>query len=404
MQRARAQLRHAVVAVTATSLLAAGAACGSDSGDSDRVRIGLLVSLSGIYTSVGEDMRRGFQLYLDTHDGRLGGRDIDLVVADEGDGPATAVPAAQKLLERDRVVAVTGLVGGATVDKVQTLTHERRIPLLGANARPEFAPVAGTPRDLSYTWHTSYNSDEPGIAIAAHIKAEVGDGAVYAIGPDYQGGWDELRGFTDTFTTLGGKLANPDGKTVFTPFPATENFLPYLNKAAETRPAAVYTFYAGGPAVAFVKQYRQSALKDVPLYAAGFLTEGSVLDAQGTAATGIRNVLNYSPTLPHAANQQFVAAWSAAGYPGQPTTFAMASYDAAAVLDRALAAVDGPVTGETLNTAIATVGRIDSPRGDWQFHPTEHRPVQRWYLREVRPDGPVLSNVLLQDLTTLPTT
>ena len=90
---------------------------------------------------------------------------------------------------------------------------------------------------------------------------------------------------------------------MFTPFPTTENFLPYLNKAAETRPAAVYTFYAGGPAVAFVKQYAQSALKDVPLYAAGFLTEGSVLDAQGTAATGIRNVLNYSPTLPHAANQ-----------------------------------------------------------------------------------------------------
>ncbi|GAA0408382.1 hypothetical protein GCM10009541_59350 [Micromonospora gifhornensis] len=82
MQRARARLRHALAAVTATSLLATGVACGSGAGDSDRVRIGLLVSLSGIYTSVGEDMRRGFQLYLDTHDGRLGGRDIDLVVAD----------------------------------------------------------------------------------------------------------------------------------------------------------------------------------------------------------------------------------------------------------------------------------------------------------------------------------
>ncbi|QKW12192.1 ABC transporter substrate-binding protein [Verrucosispora sp. NA02020] len=400
MRHARSRLRQALAVATATGLLATGAACSSSDGDSDRVRIGLLVSLSGIYTSVGEDMHRGFQLYLDTHDGRLGGREIDLVVADEGDGPATAVAAAQKLLERDRVVALTGLVGGATVDKVQTLIHERRIPLLGANARPGWPPA----RALSYTWHTSYNSDEPGIAIAEYIKAQVGNGTVYAIGPDYQGGWDELRGFTDTYTALGGTLANPDGKTVFTPFPTTENFLPYLNKAAETQPAAVYTFYAGGPAVAFVKQYRHSALRDVPLYAAGFLTEGPVLDAQGTAATGIRNVLNYSPTLPHAANQQFVAAWSAAGYPGQPTTFAMASYDAAAVLDRALAAVDGAVTGDTLNTAISTVGRVDSPRGDWQFHPTEHRPVQRWYLREVKPDGPVLSNVLLQDLTTLPAT
>ncbi|MGC4790254.1 ABC transporter substrate-binding protein [Micromonospora sp. DT178] len=398
----RPRPRRGLAALTAAGVLLTGAACSSTATDSGTVRVGLLVSLSGTYATVGEDMRRGFQLYLDTHDGNLGGRKIDLIVGDEGDGPATAVPAAQKLLERDRVVALTGLVGGATVDKVQTLTTERKVPLLGANARPAFAPVGGKARDLGYTWHTSYNSDEPGIAIGEYVKSQVGDGTVYAIGPDYQGGWDELRGFTDTFTKLGGRLANPDGKTLFTPFPATENFLPYLNRAAESKPKAVYTFYAGAAAVAFVKQYAQSDLRDVPLYAAGFLTEGSVLAAQGQAATGIHNVLNYSPTLGNQANQEFVAAWSAAGHPGQPTTFAMASYDAAAVLDRALSAVDGQVTGEKLNAAIGQVGRVVSPRGDWQFEPTEHRPVQRWYLREVKPDGPVLSNVLLQDLTTLP--
>ncbi|MFI0797219.1 ABC transporter substrate-binding protein [Micromonospora rubida] len=394
--------RRGLAALASASLLLPATACTSSAAQADTIRIGLLVSLTGTYTAVGEDMQRGFRLYLDTHDGKLGGRTVDLVVADEGDGPATAVPAAQRLLERDRVVALSGLVGGATVDKVQTVATERKVPLVGANARPAFAPVAGKPRDLAYTWHTSYNSDEPGIAIAEYVKAQIGDGEVYAIGPDYQGGWDELRGFTDTFAMLGGRLANPDGKTLFTPFPATENFLPYLNKAAESEPKAVYTFYAGGASVAFVKQYRQSDLKDVPLYAAGFLTEGSVLSAQGSAATGIRNVLNYSPTLTNPANQQFIAAWSAAGHAGQPTTYAMASYDAAAVLDRALSAVDGQVTGEKLNTAIGQVGRVVSPRGDWQFHPREHRPVQRWYLREVKPDGPVLSNVVLQDLTTLP--
>ncbi|MEV5766089.1 ABC transporter substrate-binding protein [Micromonospora sp. NPDC052213] len=403
MVHSRSRLCRGVAAAATVGLLITGAAC-SSTADAGAVRVGLLVSLSGTYATVGEDMQRGFRLYLDTHDSTLGGRKVDLIVADEGDGPATAVPAAQKLLERDRVVALTGLVGGATVDKVQALTTERKIPLLGANARPAFAPVGGKPRDLAYTWHTSYNSDEPGIAIAEYVKAQVGAGTVYAIGPDYQGGYDELRGFTDTFTRLGGKLANPDGKALFTPFPTTENFLPYLNQAAKTKPKAVYAFYAGAAAVAFVKQYAQSDLADVPLYAAGFLTEGSVLTAQGPAATGIRNVLNYSPTLGNQANQEFVAAWSAAGHPGQPTTFAMASYDAAAVLDRALAAVDGEVTGEKLNAAIGQVGRVVSPRGDWQFHPSEHRPVQRWYLREVKTDGPVLSNVLVQDLTTLPTT
>ena len=36
-------------------------------------------------------------------------------------------------------------------------------------------------------------------------------GSVYAFGPDYQGGYDQLRGFTDAYTKAGGKLANDGG-------------------------------------------------------------------------------------------------------------------------------------------------------------------------------------------------
>jgi branched-chain amino acid transport system substrate-binding protein len=387
------RLLAAVAAATALLVAVSGCTRTDSSAAPDRVRIGLVVSLSGTYQSVGTDMRDGFQLYLDTHDGKLGGRAVDLIVADEGVGPPTAVPAATKLIKSDRVVALAGVVGGGSAGAIVPLLKENKVPLVAANGRPNLT-------DPSWVWTTSFLSVEPGAAIAAHVKDEVG-GPVFAIGPDYQGGWDELKGFVDEFTRIGGVLANPGGKTVFTPFPQTTNFVPFFNQIRNSGAKAVYTFYAGKAAVDFVTQYRQSDVKDLPLYGA-FLTEGTVLKEQGAAAAGIKNVLNYAPNLDNAANRTFVAAWSAKHTDRQPTTYAMASYDAAAVLDRAIAAIDGEVTSAAIDGAVAALGEIDSPRGGWQFNQKTHAPVQKWYLRVVQEDGKgVLANVMTQELATL---
>ncbi|NED80583.1 ABC transporter substrate-binding protein [Streptomyces sp. SID11233] len=374
--------------------LAAVTGCSSDSGTGDEtVKVGLVASLSGTYKPVGTDLRAGFELYLKTHGNKLGGRKVELIVADEGDGPPTAVPATTKLVKKDKVDVLTGLVSGGSVAAVMPLVNQAKIPFLGSNARP---PV----KDLKYVWTTSFMSDEPGKAIAPYVKEKV-NGPVYAIGPDYQGGYDELRGFTDEFKRIKGKLANPNGKTTWTPFPKTTNFMPYFADIAKTDAKAVYSFYAGKAAIDFAKQYAQSDVADLPLYTA-FVTEGSVLQAQGAAAKDIYSVLNYAPDLDNTANRKFAADWTAA-HDSQPTTYAMSSYDAAAVLDKAIAdaAKKGDVTPETINTAIAGLGQIDSPRGAWEFGEKAHSPVQTWYLRQVRPDGNQLANVMVQDLATL---
>ncbi|EST29489.1 ABC transporter substrate-binding protein [Streptomyces niveus] len=393
LPRGRRRVRPVGAAALALGL-AAVTGCSSDSGaGDDTVKVGLVASLSGTYEPVGTELRKGFELYLATHDNKLGGREVELIVADEGDGPPTAVPAATKLIKKDKVDALTGLVGGGSVNAVLPLINQAKIPLLGSNARP---PV----KDMKYVWTTSFLSDEPGKAIAPYIKEKV-DGPVYAIGPDYQGGYDELRGFTDEFKKVGGKLANPDGKTKWTPFPKTTNFMPYFADIAKTDAKAVYCFYAGKAAIDFAKQYAQSDVADIPLYTA-FVTEGSVLQAQGDAAKDVYSVLNYAADLDNEANRKFAADWTAK-HDTQPTTYAMASYDAAAVLDQAIAdaAEKGDVTPETINTAIGGLGQIDSPRGNWEFGDKAHSPVQQWYLRQVRKDGDQLANVMVQDLATL---
>jgi branched-chain amino acid transport system substrate-binding protein len=356
------------------------------------VKIGLLAALSGTYAAVGRDLRDGFQLYLDTHGGKLGGHPVALVIGDEGDGPPTAVPAATKIIKEDRVVAMTGVVGGGSVAALMPLLNQAKIPLVSANGRPKL-------KDVTREWHTSFLSDEPGAAIAQYVHESVA-GSVFAVGPDYQGGWDELRGFTDAFRKVGGQLANASGKATFTPFPTTTNFTPYFAQIRASGAKAVYCFYAGTAAVDFVKQYAQSDVKDLPLYAAGFLTEGGVLGAQGESAKGIYSVLNYSPDLDNAANRSFTAAWRSR-HDSAPTTYAMASFDAGAVLDRAIGAAGANPTPEAINNAIAGIGQIDSPRGTWEFSKATHAPVQKWYLRQVRPDGRALSNTVVESLLTL---
>ncbi|GGS22981.1 ABC transporter substrate-binding protein [Streptomyces nojiriensis] len=371
---------HPLVLITVTTGLLLATGCGGASlgtGDDNKqagpVKIGLLVPQSGTYKALGDDMKQGFELYVRQHGGRLGGREVQIVTADEGETADSGKAAAEKLVKQDRVLAVSGVVSSATVNGVKDLFETSRIPLVGSNASP--TTLTGT----EYIWRTSYVNDEPGKALGRHVAERAG-GPVFLIAAGYQAGKDEIEGFKSTFLPAGGKIA---GEEVYTPFPGTKNFQPYLSQIENSGAKAVFCFYAGGAAVDFVKQYRDFGLAGkIPLYAPGFLTEGGVLKGQGDAAEGILTALNYSADLDNAANRQFAPAYRAA-HGTDPTTYAMASWDAAQVLDKAIGAAGSAVTPETVNAALSSVGDIDSPRGTWRFN-SGGTPIQPWYLREVK--------------------
>jgi len=392
---ARADRRRLLAAGLTGVLAVSTAGCFGGSGETPQlIKVGMLANIDGQLEAPGDELRDGFQLYLDMHDGQLGGHPAEMVIGDEGYESGVAVESATRLLEQDGVSAITGIINGGNVTAILPLINEHKVPLVGGLGRPELD-------DVTYVWHTNLLSEEPGVAMAPFVKQEVGNGRVYAIGPDFQGGRDELRGFVDTFKSLGGRIANPTGQAVFSPFPGTTDFGPYLDEIAQTGADAIYCFFDAQSAISFVQQYAESDVADLPLYAAGFVTEPASLDAQGTAAEGIYNGLNYSPDLDNAANREFVAAWNAT-YPGRtPTSIVMASYDAAAVLDRAITAAGVNPTPAEINTAIAGLGQLTSPRGPWQFAKTTHAPIQKWYLRQVRRDGRALANVVVSELTTL---
>jgi branched-chain amino acid transport system substrate-binding protein len=244
-------------------------------------------------------------------------------------------------------------------------------------------------------WRTSFTNAQVAAAMGEHLAAE-GIGPVYAMAPDYAAGQEVVAGFTEAFEAGGGTLAGQ----ALTPFGTTQDFQPFLSSVQGSGAAAVFAFYAGGEAVSFVQQYAEFGLKDsIPLYGSGFLTEGSVLDAQGEAAVGVRTSLHYSTEVDNEANADFVQAYQAA-YDELPTVYAVQAYDAANVLARALEEA-GDLDGTAITDALDALGEIeDSPRGPWSFN--GQTPEQSIYLREVTDEDGTLLNSVVTDLGVLP--
>lgn len=399
MYRSRSGVRRGL-SVVATALLLSGctggalreeSAAGATSGRGSVLKIGFVAPLSGPFATVGEDMRRGFRLYLDRHEGRLGGRQVNVVEVDEGAGPETGVPAVRRLITRDRVVAAVGIVNSAVALGSHQSFIDARLPLIVANAGANALTGA---KGSEFIWRTSFANTERNYAIGRWLAAQPPvPGGVFLLAADFVAGREQLAGFKATFTAGGGRIAGEQ----YSPFGTTQDFQPYLAQVRSSGAGAVYAFYAGQDAINFVRQYKDFGLAGrIPLYGPGDLTEGPVLAAQAAAAEGVFTALNYSSELDTPVNRTFVEAYEAA-YRATPTAYAVQAHDAAAVLDAALDEIDGAVSGPALVAALANVGEIDSPRGPWRF--TQQRnPEQHYYLRQVRKDGDRFVNAVIADL------
>ena len=393
MRRTRRLGTHVLAALTAGAVLSA---CGSSSLSSDQpaavasggagaASIGLLVPKSGVFAPLGEDMEQGFRFYLDTHDAKLGGKDVTVQLVDEGTGPETGVPAAQKLVQEGKVAAVVGIVNSGVALGVRDLFDQAKVPLVLANAGANDLTGA---KGSDYLWRTSFSNGTVAAAMGAYVAEQTKGGSVFLIGADYAAGKESLGGFEQAFTAAGGKVAGKE----LTPFGKTSNYQPFLSKISQSGATAAFAFFAGAEAVSFTKQYKEFGVADkVTLYSTGFLTEGGVLTASGAAAAGIETSLHYSDQIKSPRNDEFVKAYTAK-YSEPPTVYAVQAYDAAQVLDKAL---EKGTSGEQVVEGLKAVGTVDSPRGEWTFD-EGHNPEQPFYLRKVAagPDGKLVNTVV----------
>lgn len=337
------------------------------------LRVGLMLPFSGTFAAIGEAIAAAFSLHLKELGGRMGGRTVELIRVDDESDPAKAPSNVNRLLGREKADALVGTVHSGVVMALVQAAREQQIPLIIPNA----GNVAAT-RDLCSpsVFRSSFSNWQPAYGMGKALAAKGIKKAAWVTW-DYAAGKESAEGFGDGLRSGGAELT----KILTLPFPET-NFQPLLAQLPGLGVQVVGSFFAGGGAIQFVKDYAAAGLREkLPLYGTGFLTEG-VLKAQGAAAEGIQTALHYGDGIENPKNTAFRAAYKAMTA-RDADVYAVQGYDAAQMLAIGLAGTKGDASAVKELSAAIRAGKIESPRGAFTIS-ASHNPIQTIWLREAK--------------------
>ena len=362
-------LHFSLIASAALAMLATTPAPAQNTA---KLKVGLMLPYTGTFAALGTAIENGFRLHVSEQGGKLGGREVEFVKVDDESDPAKATDNVNKLVKRDNVDVLVGTVHSGVAMAMAKVAKDTGTLLIVPNAGADAVTGAMCAANI---FRSSFSNWQPGYAMG-EVVAKKGHKKVVTITWKYAAGDESVKGFKEAFEKGGGKVV----KELNLPFPNVE-FQALLTEIAAAKPDAVYTFFAGGGAVKFVKDYAAAGLKkSVPLYGAGFLTDGT-LEAQGADADGLLTTLHYADSLGTPRDNSFRLAY-AKTYKLQPDVYAVQGYDAALMLATGLAAVKGDTSKKAEFAAALHKAKIDSPRGAFTLSKSNN-PVQDIYLRQV---------------------
>jgi branched-chain amino acid transport system substrate-binding protein len=337
------------------------------------IKIGFMAELSGPAGALGQDQYDAFMLVVERNGGKLGGVPVQVLREDSQLKPDVATQIVQKLIERENVPIITGITFSNIMMAVHGPITSKGVFLIGSNAGP--APIAGA-RCSPYQFITSWQNDNQSEVVGKYAT-DKGYKRVIGMAPNYQAGKDFVAGFKRMFK---GEMIDE----IYTPLNQPD-FSAELAQVASKNPDAIFVFYPGGLGVNFVRQYQQAGLLGkIPLLSAS-TSDGSTLPAQKETALGIISGTFWGPDFPNAANQRFVSEFEAK-YNRIPSQYAAQSYDAAQLLDSAIAKVKGNVADKAAFGAALKAADFASVRGNFKFG-NNHFPIQDQHIFEVAKDA-----------------
>ena len=345
----------------------------------DPVKVGMITTLSGGGASLGIDIRDGFELALMQREGKLGGVPTELIVVDDARKVENAKQIAQRMLKQDEVDVVTGIVwSNLAMAVVPSVTRAGKF-YISPNAGP--SALAGKRCHPNY-FNVAWQNDNLHEAMGQYVT-DKGFKNVYLMAPNYPAGKDAISGFKRFYK---GDVAGE----VYTKLGQVDYAAEIANLRA-AGPDAVFFFLPGGMGINFVKQYAQAGMMaDAPLFGPAFSFDEGILKAVGEAALGTLNTSQYTHDLDNPANQAFAKAFMEA-YGRKPSLYASQGYDAALLIDSAVAKVGGDLGDADAFREALRAADFASPRGAFRFGPNQH-PIQDIYVREVVRDGEGVTN------------
>ncbi len=338
------------------------------------VKVGMITTLTGGGASLGIDIRDGFMLAVK----QANNADLSVVVEDDARKPPLAVQIADKMIQREKVDILTGIVWSNLAMAVVPSAVAQGKLYLSPNAGP--SALAGKRCHKNY-FNVAWQNDNLHEAMGSYAT-KTGYSKPYILAPNYPAGKDALTGFKRMFK---GALA---GET-YTKLGQKD----YAAEIAQIRASgadSIYFFLPGGMGISFMKQYTQSGVR-LPIMGPAFSFDQGILKAVGKAALGVKNSSQWNKDLDNAANQAFVKTFSSE-YGRLPSLYASQGFDTANLILSAMKTAD--VKDTDAFRAALNKADFESVRGDFKFASNQH-PIQNIYVREVIEENGVLTNKVI---------
>jgi len=360
-------MRNALVALFTALTLAGSAAAQA------QIKIGFVAELSGLGAPNGQDQYDGFMLLLESNGGKLGGVPIQILKEDSQLKPEVATQIVQKLIEKEKVPIITGITFSNVMMAVHKPVTEKEVFLIGSNGGP--SPIAGalcSPYQFIVTWQNDMQSE-----VVGKYASDKGYKRVITLTPNYQAGKDYVVGFKRYFK---GEITDE----IYTPLNQMD-FSVELAQIAAKKPDAVFVFYPGSFGVNFIRQYQQAGLLGkLPLLSVA-TADATTFGALKETALGVISGTHWGPDFNNPANRKFVDDYEKR-YNRIPSQFSAQGYDAALLLDSAIAKVKGNVADKKAFMAALKAADFKSVRGNFKFN-NNNFPIEDMHIFEVAKDA-----------------
>ena len=296
--------------------------------DKGTIKIGFLTALSGNFAALGTDSMDSFKMYLEQHDNKLGGFNVEVVYEDDGTDPNTAYTKAQKLVNMDGAHILVGPSNTPTANAVISFIDDVGIPLYMATSGGD--DIQG-PNRSPYSIRQNFTSSQCMHPLGEYVANEMGLKTAAVLSYDMAFGYEVVGGFQKVFEENGGKVIYK----VYVPQP-TQDFSPYLMQLPMDDIDVFVYQVAGGDSLRIQKQLKEYGfIGKVPIVAGMMSTDESLLDQFEPETEGFITAMMYSRAAKNAANEKLNADFEA--YTGRGASLYTAQlWTAAMVLDQAL--------------------------------------------------------------------
>jgi branched-chain amino acid transport system substrate-binding protein len=330
-------------------------------GAQEKIRIGMTATLSGALTTLGEDGVRGMQIAV-KQAGKVAGREVEVITVSTDASPDSALRAARKLVEQDKVELIIGPLSGS--EGIALRDYAKTVPnvtiINGSSGAMETTFVNPSPNFFRF----NMDGAQWLAGLGEYMYKTKNYKKIVTLAEDYSFPYTQIRGLALEYCKHGGQIVD----RLWVPL-GTKDFGSIIAKLPDDVDA-IYLGLGGGDAVNFFNQYAQAGGK-AKLVGGSIMVDQTVLSSKGSAkrlAIGVPSAGPQADTWDNEKWQAWVKAYQDA-FPADkrfasPSLTATAYYNSFNALFAALNKVNGDLSDnhKKLREALAT-NVLDAPNG-----------------------------------------